>query len=72
MKPLEIKGARTRLGYTTSYMAYLLGIADDSYRKKERGIVKFSDEEKVVVAKALELSAQQVNDYFFDGKLPTG
>lgn len=72
MKPLEIKGARTRLGYKTSYMAALLGISDDSYRKKERGIVKFSDEEKVIVAKALKFSPQEVNEYFFDGKLPVG
>lgn len=72
MKSLEIKGARTRLGYKTSYMADILGISDDSYRKKERGIVKFSDEEKVIVARTLEFSFQQFNEYFFDGKLPNG
>ena len=37
MKPLEIKGARTRLGYTQQYMADRLNISLDTYRKKERG-----------------------------------
>ena len=36
MKPLEIKGARTRLGYTQQYMADRLGISLDTYRKKEK------------------------------------
>ena len=64
MKPLEIKGARTRLGYTQQYMADRLGISLDTYRKKEKGVIKFADQEKVAVAKLLELTAQQVNDFF--------
>lgn len=72
MKPLEIKGARTRLGYTQQYMADRLDISLDTYRKKEKGTIKFADTEKVTVAKLLELTAQQVNDFFFDGQLPIG
>lgn len=72
MKPLEIKGARTRLGYTQQYMADRLDISLDTYRKKEKGVIKFADTEKVTVAKLLELTAQQVNDFFFDGQLPIG
>ena len=68
MKPLEIKGARTRLGYTQQYMADRLDISLDTYRKKEKGVIKFA----VTVAKLLELTAQQVNDFFFDGQLPIG
>jgi Predicted transcriptional regulators len=72
MKPLEIKGARTRLGYTQQYMADHLAISVHSYRKKESGVVKFADSEKVTVAKLLGLSPTQVNDFFFDGQLPVG
>lgn len=70
MKPLEIKGARTRLGLSQKYMADKLNIAQDSYGKKERGIVRFTDPEKVIVAQVLGLTASQVNEYFFDGMMP--
>ena len=72
MKPLEIKGARTRLGFTQKFMAEQLDISVDTYRKKERGSIKFADDEKVAVAKLLGLTAEQVNDFFFDGQLPIG
>ena len=71
MKPLEIKGARTRLGLSQKYMAEQLDITEQSYGKKERGIVRFTDPEKVVVARLLGFNARQVNDYFFDGMMPT-
>ncbi len=71
MKPLEIKGARTRLGLSQKYMAEKLGISTDSYGKKERNIVRFTDPEKVIVAQVLGLTASQVNAYFFDGMMPT-
>ena len=38
MKPLEIKGARARLGYKQQYMADNLGISVATYRKKESGV----------------------------------
>ncbi len=72
MKGSEIKGARTRLGYTQQFMADVLGISLDTYRKKERGESHFKDREKVVVARVLELTAQQINDFFFDGGFPIG
>lgn len=71
MKPLEIKGARTRLGYSQKYMAEQLNIVEQSYGKKERGIVRFTDREKVLMARILGLNARQVNDFFFDGMMPT-
>lgn len=72
MKPLEIKGARTRLGYTQAYMADILGICEDSYSKKERGLVTFSDEEKILLVRTLGLTIHQFNDIFFDNQLPIG
>ena len=70
MKPLEIKGARTRRGLSQKYMAQQLNITEASYGKKERGLVRFTDPEKVTVARLLSLTAAQVNDYFFDGMMP--
>lgn len=70
MKPLEIKGARTRLGLSQKYMAQQLNITEASYGKKERGLVRFTDPEKVTVARLLSLTAAQVNDCFFDGMMP--
>lgn len=72
MKPREIKGARTRLGYTQQFMADSLEMNYHSYRKKESGAVQFTDDEKVKVARILELSFFQMNDFLFDGKLPIG
>ena len=51
-------------------MAQQLNITEASYGKKERGLVRFTDPEKVTVARLLSLTAAQVNDYFFDGMMP--
>ncbi len=72
MKPLEIKACRVRLGIKVSHMADALGITDDAYRKKEKGEVSFKPTDIPIVAKELSMTAQQVNDYFFDGELPDG
>lgn len=72
MKPLEIKGARARLGYKQQYMADNLGISVATYRKKESGIIRFTDKEKIKVTKLLELTPTQMNDFLFDGELPLG
>ncbi len=72
MKPLEIKGARARLGYKQQYMADNLGISVATYRKKESGVIRFTDKEKVQMTKILELTPQQMNDFLFDGELPIG
>lgn len=70
MKPLEIKGARTRLGYKQQFMADSLGISLPSYRKKESGAVRFTDDEKAKVGEILELTPCQLNDFLYDGILP--
>lgn len=70
MKPLEIKGARTRLGYTQRDVAEQLGMSLPSYRKKESGYIRFTDKEKADLAVLLMLSPEQINDYLYDGLLP--
>ncbi len=72
MKPLEIKAARIRLRLTQKNMAKQLGITAESYGNKERGSVRFTAEEIVIVSRALGLNIVQVNDFFFDGGLPIG
>ena len=72
MKPLEIKGARVRLGYKQQYMADNLGISVATYRKKESGVIRFTEKEKIKVTKLLELTPVQMNDFLFDGELPIG
>ena len=72
MKPREIKGARTRLGYTQQFMADQLNMTKDSYAKRETGVVRFTDKQKVQVARLLELTPWQMNDYLYDGELPIG
>ena len=70
MNQLELEYARKRNGKTKKEMAELIGKSVVSYCKKERGAVSFSDEEKVIIAKELDLSTEQVNVIFFDGNLP--
>ncbi len=70
MNTLEIKGARTRLGYTQRDMAEMLGLTEGSYQKRESGAVEFKHEEVIRLAEILHLTIRQVNDFIFDGKLP--
>lgn len=70
MKPLEIKGARARLGYKQQFMADSLGISLPSYRQKESGFRRFTDAEKAKVGKILQLTPYQINDFLYDGILP--
>ena len=70
MKPLEIKGARVRLGYTQQDVADRLGLSLSSYKGREDGKTKFTIEEVPKLAEILELSMGQINDFLFDGELP--
>lgn len=70
MKPLEIKGARTRLGYKQRHMAEKLGMTLCTYNRKENGKSEFTDAEKVKVAELLGFTLEQMNDFLFDGLLP--
>ena len=70
MNRLELEYARKRKDKSKAEMAAAIGKSVVSYAKKERGEVKFSDEEKVIVARELDLTPEQVNAIFFDGSLP--
>lgn len=72
MKPLEIKGARTRLGYKQRHMAEKLGITLCNYCNKENGKSKFTDAEKVKIAELLGFNLEQMNDFLYDGLLSIG
>ena len=50
MNQLELEYARKRKNKTKADMAAAIGKSVVSYAKKERGDVKFSDEEKIIVA----------------------
>ena len=71
MKAREVKAARVRMGYSQKQLAEKLGITLASYRNKENGHSPFKDDEKIIMARELQLTLQQVNDYFFDGMLPS-
>ena len=70
MNQLELEYARKRKNKTKAEMAASIGKSVVSYAKKERGDVKFSDEEKIIVARVLDLTSEQVNSIFFDSSLP--
>lgn len=70
MNQLELEYARKRKNKTKADMAAAIGKSVVSYAKKERGDVKFSDEEKIIVARVLDLTSEQVNSIFFDSSLP--
>ena len=70
MNRLELEYARKRKNKTKADMAAAIGKSVVSYSKKERGEVGFSDEEKVIIARELDLTGDKVNDIFFDGSLP--
>ena len=72
MKPLEIKGARARLGLKQRHMAELIGIPVSSYCNKENGVVKFTDDEKAKLVEVFGWTPDQMNEFLFDGKLPIG
>lgn len=70
MNQLELEYARKRKNKTKAEMAAAIGKSVVSYAKKERGDVKFSDKEKIIVARVLDLTSEQVNSIFFDSSLP--
>ena len=68
----KIKAKRILKGFTQSQIAEVMSMKKQTYQLKERGISSFSDPEKVDLAIALDLTLQDVNDIFFDGRLPNG
>lgn len=72
MNSLELEYARKRKNKSRKDMALAIGKTEVSYAKKESGEVAFNDNEKLVVARELDLTIRQFSDIFFDGNLPVG
>ena len=70
MNQRELEYARKRKNKRKADMAAAIGKSVVSYAKKERGDVKFSDDEKIIIARELDLTSEQVNSIFFDSSLP--
>ena len=66
----EIKAARVRLGFTQKNVAEQMKMNVFSYQKKESGAVRFTDSQKIQLAKILQLSNSEMNDFLFNGELP--
>ena len=69
MKLNEIRAARIRLGLKQKDAAKVLNIADATYSKKENGYQKFNIHEAFKSAKLYQLTRDQIDDFFFDGKM---
>lgn len=70
MDSLRLEYERKRRGRTKADMAKVIGKSENSYRKKEAGTVRFSDDEKLAVAADLGLTTEEFNAIFYDGNLP--
>ena len=71
MNSSKLKGIRVEKGKTQKNMAELIGKSLVTYSKKERGEVEFSNEEMSIVAKALDLTSDQVNAIFLCSFAPS-
>ena len=72
MNSSKLKGIRVEKGKTQKNMAEFIGKSLVPSSKKEPGEVEFSNDEMSIVAKALDLTSDQVNAIFFDDDLPKG
>ena len=66
----HVKGRRNAMGLSSKQVAEALGIPVTNYLNRERGKTKFSDEEKVKLAKLFGWTPEEMNTYLYDGKLP--
>lgn len=72
MNRKEIKLQRERLDLYQAEVAKRMNMKLNTYRKKESGASPFSDAEKLALGRILKLTPVQLNDFFYDGKLPIG
>lgn len=72
MNRKEIKAQRVRLGLTQGTVADAMDMNVHTYRNKEGGRSPFSEDEKLSLARVLQFTPCQTNDFLFDGKLPIG
>lgn len=72
MNTSELKSVRIAQNKDVSYMAGVIGKSNDTYAKKERGVVKFTPDEMAAISNDLSLSPAKFNAIFFDSKLLFG
>lgn len=72
MNTSELRAERVRQRKNVEYMAKVIGKSNDTYAKKERGLVKFTPEEITAVSNDLLLSPEKLNLIFFDSNLLFG
>ena len=69
IKANVLRGARAVAELRQQDMADEMGISRETYRKKESGVVYFTDEQKLQLVEILDLTTYQFDDVFYDGKL---
>ncbi|MCD8398288.1 MAG: helix-turn-helix domain-containing protein [Lachnospiraceae bacterium] len=72
MSPNKLMYFRKAAGKTQKDMASALHISESAYSKKERGCGQFKPKEIILTAQELNLDSAQVNEIFFENKLPNG
>lgn len=70
MKNDLLKRTRYYKGYKQYQMADKIGLSRQTYNYKENGRLPFNSEEIINISKELKLTLPEVNEIFFDGKLP--
>lgn len=69
MKTLKLKSIRVGKGYIQSKLAKEMGTSENTYNRKELGMIAFTIEEVKKISEILDLDIDQVNDIFFDNQL---
>jgi len=69
---MELNVAMLRKNFTANDLADVIMLSRVSFNKRRSGQLPFKPDEIKLVAKALELTPEQVNDIFFDGDLHDG
>lgn len=67
-----LKSKRTLFQVSQRKLAESLGISKITYSLKENGKYEFTRKEIFKIAEILELDMEDINEIFFDSKLPNG
>ena len=72
MGKFDVKAARIARGLSQEALAEMIGTTKHKYSNKERGEVNFTFDEKVKLTRIFGWSYNEMNQNFFNGKLPDG
>lgn len=67
-----LKSKRVLKGLYQYDLAEILGISHKTYNFKENGKILFSIDESLKISSCLDLTLKEVDEIFFDNKLPKG